>query len=169
LLKGSSYAKQLILEQDSARVEKQKALAPRLKALRNQREKEIPELRSKRSKAEDKENRLLAAAKEATQERIRAATEESTRSWWFSHQQEKIVAEVKGLAPPCIDDFKSELWLLETETRTTCELRSAKPRKISSLTDSVTAMSPMSKQQRSVCGDSRSKETSRGSQTTADS
>ena len=117
LIRESPYARQLELERDSARVEKQKAPMPKLEALRQQREKELPELRSRVAKAEAEERKLEEALKDARTKRIRAADEESRRSWWFSHQEETTLAEIKSLAPVCVDDFKSELWKLETEAR----------------------------------------------------
>ena len=117
LLKGSDYAKQLVIESDTNRVRQQTVELQKLEPIRLVRECEMPVLESNRVKAEEKENKLLAAVKEATRERIRAADQESRRGWWFSHQEETILAEIKSLAPACIDAFISELWQLETETR----------------------------------------------------
>jgi hypothetical protein len=117
LLKDSEYAKQLRLERDNRRVGQQTVEFQKLEPIRQQRDRELPMLQSNRIKAEEKEKKLLAAAKEATRDRIIAADEESKRSWCFSHQEELILAEIKSLAPACIDDFKAELWQLETETR----------------------------------------------------
>jgi hypothetical protein len=117
LIRESPYARQLELERDSARVEKQKAPMPKLEALRQQREKELPELSAKLTKAAAEERKLEEALKDARIKRIRAADEKSNRTWWFDHQEQKISTEIKSLAPGCIDDFKAELSQLETETR----------------------------------------------------
>ena len=109
LLKDSQYAKQLKLQRDAARMEKQKALASRREALRSQREKEIPELRAKLAKSEADERKLEEALKEARNKRSSAAGEASNRSFWFDHQEAKVLTEIKSSAPAFIDDFKSEL------------------------------------------------------------
>jgi hypothetical protein len=117
LLRGSSVVRTLEKESDAARVEQQKAESSKLKPLRDERDRELPVLVSRLKAAEEKELKALAAAKEATAQRMKAASELSSRSWWYDHQIATVVATVRNLAPACIDDCLSELGELELKAR----------------------------------------------------
>ena len=117
VLTDSNYAKQLLLERDAERPKAQTLERQKLEPLRSERDQELPALKAKRAQAEMKVTECRAALDEAEKERSAAAAEESTRTWWFQAHEEKVIAHIKSLAPPCIDDFMFELAQLEIETR----------------------------------------------------
>ena len=117
LWKDSPQAKLLKLQNDAERVKAQSRELEKLEPLRRERDLSLPKLQAKRIEAEKREETALAEAKRATGERISAADAEATKSWWFDHQEELVIAAVKNLAPNCIDDFLFELRELETATR----------------------------------------------------